>query len=356
MNTQLCSSPSSLLPVGSVGHSAPHAARGLARGSWTRLTSLAALWLLGLCLVMAPSHGAEYQWVDEPGKQIELRQGDRPVVRYMYEAIDTSSEEARGRTYKPYLHVFSPDGDTLLTKGPGGLFPHHRGIYYGFNGITYGDGLKCDTWHCTGKAHQLNKEILSTSTDEQGGKIEVLIEWHGAKGETFALERRTYDVTHQAGQTTVDFKSVLEPTGDQPIKLDGDPQHAGCQFRAAQEVAENGKEKTYYLRTDGKGKFGETRNWDHKNPERESNQENVNRPWNTLSFEIGGNRYSVQRISHPEVPQPERFSEREYGRFGSYFVTEVTKDQPLEVNYRYIIKGGEMDLAECEANAEAYRD
>ena len=93
---------------------------------------------------------AEYKWVDEPGKYIELRKGDKPVVRYMYEAIDTSSPEARERTYKPYLHVFSPDGETLLTKGPGGLYPHHRGIYYGFNRITYGDGLKADTWHCTG--------------------------------------------------------------------------------------------------------------------------------------------------------------------------------------------------------------
>src|SRR5690606_34032989 len=146
-----------------------------------------------------------------------------------------------------------------------------------------------------------------------------------------------------------------ETTTDQPIKLDGDPQHAGCHFRASQEVAENGKQKTYYLRTDGKGKLGETRNWDHKNADSEQDEENVNRPWNTLSMEVGGKRYSVQRISHPNVPQPERSSEREYGRFGSYFVAEVTKDQPLEVSYRYIIKRGEMDLEECEANAKAYR-
>lgn len=321
-----------------------------------RHRSLVALGAGVLLLVAAsPSQGAEYKWVDEPGKHIELRQGDRPVVRYMYEAIDESSKEAREKTYKPYLHVFSPDGETLLTKGPGGLFPHHRGIYYGFNKVTYGDGLKCDTWHCTDKAHQLNKEIVSQITDEEGGAIEVLIEWHGAKGETFALERRTYDITQRDGQTIVDSKSVLETTSDQPIKLDGDPQHAGCHFRSSQEVAENGKEKTYYLRIDGKGKVGETRNWDHKKPKSESNEQSINLPWNTLSMEVGGNRYSVQRISQTNVPQPERFSERDYGRFGSYFVAEVTKEKPLAVEYRYIIKAGEMDVEECEANAKAYR-
>lgn len=299
---------------------------------------------------------AEYRWVDEPGKYIELRNGDQPVVRYMYEAIDTSSDEARERTYKPYLHVFSPDGKTLLTKGPGGLYPHHRGIYYGFNKITYGNGLKCDTWHCTGKAHQLNKEIVATTTDEDGGKIEVVIEWHGQKGEIFALELRSYDISQSEGQTIVDFHSELNTASDKPITLDGDPQHAGCHFRAAQEVAENGKEKTYYLRTDGKGKMGETRNWDPRNPDSPVSKESVNRPWNTVSFEVGGNRYSVQRISHPNVPQPERFSEREYGRTGAYFVAEVTKDKPVTVDYRYVVKAGEMDLEECEANAKAFRD
>ncbi len=299
---------------------------------------------------------AEYHWVNEPGKYAELRHGEKPVVRYMYEAIDTSSEEAREKTYKPYLHVYSPDGQTLLTKGPGGLFPHHRGIYYGFNKVTYGDGLKCDTWHCTGKAHQLNKEIVSTTANEYGGKIEVLIEWHGQKGETFALERRTYDVMQGEDETIIDFTSELSTTSDKPIQLDGDPQHAGCHFRASQEVAENGKQKTYYLRTDGKGKIGETRNWDHQKPDSDKNAQSINLPWNAISFEVGGNRYSVQRISHTNVPQPERFSERDYGRFGSYFVAEVTKEKPLAVDYRYIVKPGELDLEECEANAKAYRD
>lgn len=295
-----------------------------------------------------------YRWVDTPGESLELRQGDRAVVRYMYTPIDESSTEARDKTFKPYLHVFSPDGERLLTKGPGGLFPHHRGIYFGFNQISYGDGLKCDTWHCRGKAHQLHREVVSKSTDEKGGRLEVLIEWNGQKGETFALERRVMEITETDQGTIVDFAATLEAEGEEPIKLDGDPQHAGVQFRAAQQVADQSQKKTYYLRPDGKGEEGKTRNWDHKKPKNPNNKQSVDLPWLTLNFELDDQRYSVQRISHPANPKPERFSEREYGRFGSYFVTAVTKEKPLEVQYRFVVKEGEMTLDEAKQNAEDY--
>ena len=63
------------------------------------------------------------------------------------------------------------------------------------------------------------------------------------------------------GGTLIDWSTVLSTKLDK-VRLDGDPQHAGFHFRAEQEVAKNGKENTYYLRPDGKGKIGDTRNWD----------------------------------------------------------------------------------------------
>jgi len=43
-------------------------------------------------------------------------------------------------------------GDRIVTGGlnddPKVHSPHHRGIFYGFNRITYGDGKRADTWHC----------------------------------------------------------------------------------------------------------------------------------------------------------------------------------------------------------------
>jgi hypothetical protein len=249
--------------------------------------------------------------------------------------------------------VWSPDGDTLLTKGPGGLFPHHRGIFYGFNKITYGDGKQCDTWHCTGKAYQSHEEVLKAETKLDLAWHQTAIDWHGQDGEAFAHEKRRVTIsrlTHYGVDGwQITFNSELSTADGKPIHLDGDPQHAGVQFRASQHVPDKTANQTYYLRTDGKGEPGDYRNWDHKNPDAAGNEECTNRPWNALSFVIDGQRYTVVYLDHPNNPKPARYSERDYGRFGSYFVADVTKDKPLTVKYRFWIQPGEMTVEQCEA-------
>jgi hypothetical protein len=134
------------------------------------------------------------------------------------------------------------------------------------------------------------------------------------------------------------------------VRLDGDPQHAGFHFRANMEVSKNGKENTYYLRPDGKGKVGETRNWDAKGKEAKT----VNLPWNACSFVVGGKRYTVLRINHPANPGETRGSERDYGRFGDYFEYDLTPDKPLKLKYRVWVQEGEMTVDQCKALAEAF--
>ena len=95
------------------------------------------------------------KWTDTPGQFSELSFTGRPVLRYMHAALDESTKDTRSATFKPYHHVYDPSGKMLLTKGPGGLFPHHRGVFYGFNRISYADGKKADVWHCTDTALRL---------------------------------------------------------------------------------------------------------------------------------------------------------------------------------------------------------
>src|SRR5260370_17366727 len=107
----------------------------------------------------------------------------------------------------------------------------------------------------------------------------------------------------------MEFASRLKTTSGK-VRLDGDPQHAGFQFRAANEVA--GKEsakQTYYLRPDGKGAFGATRNWEPKTKEGP-----VNLPWDAMSFVLGGKRYTVAYLNSPQNPKESRFIERDYRR------------------------------------------
>src|SRR5579859_3489309 len=98
-------------------------------------------------------------WKDEPNDYAELSIGKRPVLRYMYKGLDESSKQARDSTFKIYHHVYDPKGERFVTKGLGGLFPHHRGIFFGWNQVTYGEEKKkCDVWHCTGDAYQSHEK------------------------------------------------------------------------------------------------------------------------------------------------------------------------------------------------------
>lgn len=298
-------------------------------------------------------------WHDTPGKSTELRFKDRPVLRYMYEAVDNSSKERRGETYKVYHHVFDPEGDRLLTKGPGGLFPHHRGLFYGFNKISYGDKQQADVWHCNNGEWQEHVKVISQEAGPLFGRHRVAVDWHGRDGKVFAKEERELTAYTMADAnktprgiedlgagTMIDFTSKLTSTVG-PLKLDGDPQHAGFQFRASQEVPDKTAKQTYYLRPDGKGEPGKFRNWPQ-----DKGHENL--PWNALSFVIEGQRYTVVYLDHPKNPKPARYSERDYGRFGSYFVAELDEGKPLTVQYRVWVQRGEMTVAQCEALSKAF--
>src|SRR5262249_26881245 len=162
------------------------------------------------------------------------------------------TKDKREITYKVYHHLYDPDGQFFVTKGPGGLYPHHRGLYFGFNKITY-DGKQADIWHCNKNEHQTHGKFLTSEAGPVLGRHRMEILWYGQANDVFAKEERELTLFNVPGGQMVGFASRLHSTGSK-IKLDGDPQHAGFQFRASQEVAEKTGSKTYYIRPDGIGK------------------------------------------------------------------------------------------------------
>jgi hypothetical protein len=291
----------------------------------------------------------KHHWREAVGQYTDLRfDGSRRVLRYMYEPIDNSSKARREETYKPYHHLFDPRGERLVTKGPGGLFPHHRGLFFGFNKITYGDNQQADTWHCNRGEWQAHKEILDQDAGPLLGTHRVAIDWHGRDGKVFVKEQRELTAYNLPGGTLVEFASKLTSTAGK-VHLDGDPQHAGFQFRASQEVPDKTAKQTYYLRPDGKDKPGSFRNW----PQRKGHE---NLPWNALSFVLGKQRYTAVYLDHPKNPKPARYSERDYGRFGSYFAADVEPDKPLTVNYRLWLQEGEMTVEQANALSRQFAE
>lgn len=286
----------------------------------------------------------QFTWKETPNQFDELSFAGKPVLRYMDLPYDDSSKEKRDLTYKVFHHLYDPDGKQQLTQGAGGkVFPHHRGIFYGFNKIIHGEGKSADIWHCTKNVHQAHEKFLAHEAGPVLGRHRLAIDWYGQDKKVFAKEERELTVYRVPGGTLTQFASRLRSI-DGKVKVDGDPQHAGFQFRAHGEVAEKTKGQTYYLRPDGPDKPGATRNWDKNQPEF-----HVNLPWNAMSFVTGGQRYTIAYLDRPENPKPARFSERDYGRFGSYFAAEATEAKPLDVSYRLWLQKGEMKAPEAAA-------
>jgi hypothetical protein len=281
----------------------------------------------------------------------ELRRGSRPVWRYMHTpwapAPEGKEKDTGNPTSKVFHHVYDPAGKELLTNGAGGRFPHHRGLFYGFSKTSYGKNT-VDIWHCRGDVHQAHAGVAGISAGPVIGRHIVEVDWNGVGKKTFAKERRELTAYDVPGGTLIEFVSKLTPTGD-PVKVDGDPQHAGFHFRARNEVAEKTAKQTIYIRPDGTDKPARTRNWDGK-----KNTTHVNLPWLAMSFVAGGKRYTAAYLDRPDNPKEARFSERDYGRFGSYFVATATKEKPLVVRYRVWLQEGQMTPDEVKAKSAAF--
>jgi hypothetical protein len=287
--------------------------------------------------------GERFAWKDTAGDHADLLFGDQPVLRYEYKTIDESTPAARELTFKPFHHLYDPSGAVRVTKGPGGEFTHHRGLFYGFRLCTYGDKKTADVWHCIKGAYQSHERFLAEEAGPVLGRHRVEIAWHGEDKAVFAVEERELTAYHIPGGQLIEFSSRVR-TKAGPLKVGGDPQHAGFHFRAdnAVAVAAKMKKETYYLRPDGAGKPGETRNWP-------GDKGHVNLPWDAMSFVLGGERYTAAYLDRPANPKEARFSERDYGRFGSYFEREIKEGDPLDVSYRIWLQKGEAKGGDIQA-------
>ena len=94
-----------------------------------------------------PAGAGSLRWLPTRDHTTTLMHGKTPVLRYNHPKLDDSSAKAREATFKPFHELYSPDGSRLVTKGVGGQFTHHRGLFYGFMKVTYGKNT-VDIWHC----------------------------------------------------------------------------------------------------------------------------------------------------------------------------------------------------------------
>ena len=280
--------------------------------------------------------GDGFAWVtDEQAGTSDLMLDGKPVIRYMF-AYDDSTKESTLETYKVYHHVFGPESGRQITKGAGGKFTHHRGMFLGWNKTSFGDGKQFDFWHCKNGANLRHIKFVQQKADADHGTMTAEIHWNDPDGNPVIRELRTVRVARQPGLAgwKIDWQSTLESqVGD--IRLDGDRQHAGFQFRADQPVA-NANGATFIRPADFPQQSEAIQVGDKGNP-----PAHINLNWFAESFELDGKRYTVEYFDNPNLPKPSLFSERPYGRFGTFFKTKLGATTPLELKYRLVISEGD---------------
>ncbi len=271
----------------------------------------------------------EFTWIQVEESSTQLLFDKKPVIQYEHPVYNFEDIEG---TRKPYHHVFEPSGKRLITKGPGGRFTHHRGIFYGYNRIFTNGDERIDIWHANRGERSEHTEVIRQYAGPVMGGHTVKIYWKDLNGKAFIEEIRDVRVFRQSeGETMIDFHSVLKAI-EGPVRLEGDRQHAGVHFRAAQYVADN-SENTKYIRPPA---------WAHVDPRTEIPDKDMhNLPWNAMHFKIEDKSYTVAYMSHPSNPADAEMSERLYGRFGEFFPYLLTANNPLTVNYRFWITEGE---------------
>ena len=276
----------------------------------------------------------DFSWKDTEGQYLDLLFDGRRVTRYMY-TYDTSTPQRVFETYKPLHHVFDAEGKNLLTNGPDGehkytkkiKYPHHRGIFIGWNRLEFG-GQRFDLWHMPGVA-QVHQKFLEKTAGPVLARSRSLINWNDKGGEAIVAERREVTVFGQSEPTVLllEFQSELKAVrGD--VFLNGDPEHAGMQYRAHNDVATGGKDvkATYLFHKDGIDA--------HKDRDL---------PWAAMSYGLNGRRYSVLHMNHPDNPKETLYSAyRDYGRFGAFFKKKIGAGETLTLRYRILVIEGEM--------------
>lgn len=294
---------------------------------------MSALLLSGLTWSLLAADG----FVDTPGKHLDLVHQGRPVFRYMY-AYDPSTAETLHDTYKVYHHVFDETGARLLTKGPGGQFTHHRGLFIGFSKTAYG-GKSYDLWHMKNGCSIEHAKVLDQTYTADKAMLKTLIHWKIAADKPILAETRT--LTAHFGDTkallVADWTSELKAVAGE-VKLAGDPEHAGVQFRPDDKVSGN-KSAKYVFPT-----------------EKADPKKDKDLPWVALTFQLDDDLYTVQHMRHPSDPADSVWSAyRDYGRFGNYFVATVPDGETRTLKYRVrITKGPAPSREELAAQFAAY--
>ena len=263
----------------------------------------------------------------------------KPKVAASIVEKDWDPKDARA-TCKVFHHLFAPDG-TQLSKGLGGKFEHHRGLFTGWNKTKIGDKTY-DFWHLNKGEYQRFGGHGTPAFLNMGKDAQVsLIDWCDPAGAIVIRELRGLEVTEHHGDYYVLHLRSKCMTIRNDVVLAGDPHHAGQQFRALQQFAEENAKPVVYVRPEG--------------AKDEGNDIWTNCNWTAGVLELEQASYTVLQVDGLDNPGKSKWSTRPYGRFGVTRTATAQKDKPVILNQYFVVANGKRDAAWCAEQAAKLR-
>jgi hypothetical protein len=178
---------------------------------------------------------------------------------------------------------------------------------------------------------QKHLEFADKKSDGRSASFASLIRYQTDDEATVLLEEQrtfTFLAPPAPAYAMFDVTSTVRAVSG-TIQLHGDPEHAGLQFRPANEVDTS---QTVYC-FPGKD----------TDPRRDRDL-----TWAAESFVINGDqRYTVLYLNHPDNNDGAIFSAyRSYGRFGAWFNGEVPAEGERTTRVRFVVLQGNVPSAE----------
>lgn len=258
--------------------------------------------------------------------------------RWLGTVFTPYDEAHRENTYKVYTHLYDFEGAAPITKGPGGKYSHHRGLFIGWKKTSV-DGRVLNVWEMPNSS-QRHVAWLELSCGADSARQVERIHWCDPEGKPFIEEIRT--ITAQAGESGLrifDFISEVRSLAA-TIQLRGDLHHAGMQVRIADEVSDH-EDTTRYILPEGADEV--------------EKDKVIGAWWVCCSPVVRDKRYWLIHMTPKDHPtgQPV-YSIRRYARFGAFFEADVEEGKPLATRFRIILSDQELSRDACEALYQAY--
>jgi len=296
------------------------------------------LYVWGLALFLfatAVAHGAAFTF-SKTNNHLDILRNGKIWLRTMTTPYSSKHPED---TYKVFTHIYDFAGKAPITKGPGGKYSHHRGLFIGWRDTRH-NGDPSDTWHMK-NASQRHRAWKSTGIEGDAAVQVEAVDWCDERGKTFLHETRTIRVQPGANDARIiDFESELAPVNCD-VEFRGDPHHGGMQVRLANEVIDH-PDTTRFILPKGASRLDYDRV--------------VGAWWVCCSAVINGSRYWILHMTPQSNPtgQPV-YAIRPYGRLGAFFEPDVSKGEKLDLRFRIIVSKMQLDREQCQALYDSYR-